>query len=102
MEVQGHFIKLQKQPPEVILLKKVSSYRFRKIHKKTPVPVIKLKAKAFNFIKREALAQMFSCEFYEISKNTCFTKHLRTTASKTLTFSSMRVIRGVTRILANM
>ena len=27
------------------------------------------------------LAQMFSCEFYEISKNTFSTEHLRTTAS---------------------
>ena len=34
-----------------------------------------------NFIKREALAQVFSCEFYEISKNTFFTEHLWTTAS---------------------
>ena len=25
-----------------------------------------------NFIKRETLAQVFSCEFYEISKNTFF------------------------------
>ena len=30
----------------------------------------------------ESLAQMFSCEFYEISKNTFFTEeHLRVTAS---------------------
>ena len=32
------------------------------------------------FIKKEALAQMFSCEFCEISKNTFFTGHLWTTA----------------------
>ena len=31
--------------------------------------------------KKEALAQMFSCEFCEISKNTFFKEHLRTTAS---------------------
>ena len=24
---------------------------------------------------------LFSCEFYEISKNTCFTEHLQATAS---------------------
>ena len=29
-----------------------------------------------NFIKNEALAQMFSCEFCKISKNTFFYKHL--------------------------
>ena len=33
------------------------------------------------FNKKETLAQVFSCEFYEISKNTFFTEHLRTTAS---------------------
>ena len=36
---------------------------------------------ACNFIKKEALAQVFSCEFCEISKNTFFTEHLMTTAS---------------------
>ena len=35
-----------------------------------------------NFIKKESLAQVFSCEFCEISKNTFFTEHLRTTASR--------------------
>ena len=34
-----------------------------------------------NFIKKETLAQVFSCEFCEISKNTFFTEHLWTTAS---------------------
>ena len=34
-----------------------------------------------NFIKKETLAQVFSCEFCKISKNTFFTDHLRTTAS---------------------
>ena len=34
-----------------------------------------------NFIKKETLAQVFSCEFCEISKNTFFTEHLRATAS---------------------
>ena len=37
---------------------------------------------ACNFIKKETLAQVFFCEFFEISKNTSFTKHLRTTASR--------------------
>ena len=34
-----------------------------------------------SFIKKKTLAQVFSCEFYEISKNTFFTEHLWTTAS---------------------
>ena len=29
-----------------------------------------------NFNKKETLAQVFSCEFCEISKNTFFTEHL--------------------------
>ena len=37
--------------------------------------------KACNFIKKETLAQVFSCEFLEISKNTFYTEHLWTTAS---------------------
>ena len=38
-------------------------------------------SRPFNFIKKETLAQMFSCEFCEISKNIFFTEHLWTTAS---------------------
>ena len=37
--------------------------------------------KGCNFIKKETLAQVFSCEFCEISKHTLFTEHLWTTAS---------------------
>ena len=32
-------------------------------------------------LKKEALAQVFSCEFFQISKNIFFTEHLRATAS---------------------
>ena len=35
----------------------------------------------FNFIKKESLAQVFSCEFCEISKNTFFIEHLWATTS---------------------
>ena len=42
---------------------------------------ISLQIEACNFIKKEALARVFSCEFCEIFKNTFFTKHLSTTAS---------------------
>ena len=34
-----------------------------------------------HFIKKETLAQVFSCEFCEISKSTFFTEHLWTTTS---------------------
>ena len=38
-------------------------------------------------IKKEALAQMFFCEFCKISKNTFFTEHLWATASEQVTVS---------------
>ena len=41
----------------------------------------KLQAEACNFIEKETLAQVFFCEFCEISKNTFFTEHLWLTAS---------------------
>ena len=44
--------------------------------------LIKLQALDLNFIKKETLPEVFSCEFCEISKNTFFTEHLWTTASK--------------------
>ena len=34
------------------------------------------------FIKKETLAQEFSCEFCEISKNTFFTEHIQAAASE--------------------
>ena len=43
--------------------------------------LIKLQAKVCNFIKKETLARVFSCDFCEISKNTFFTEHLWATAS---------------------
>ena len=56
----------QKQPPEV----------FCKKHLGQSLP-----GAASNFIKKETLAQVFSCEFCEISKNTFFTEHVWATAS---------------------
>ena len=41
-----------------------------------------IKLQACNFIKKETLTQVFSCEFCEIFKNTFFTEHLWTIASK--------------------
>ena len=39
--------------------------------------LIKLEASACNFMKKETLAQVFSCEFCEISKTPFFTEDLR-------------------------
>ena len=38
--------------------------------------LIKLQAKVCNFIKKKTLAQVFFCEFYEISKNNIYIEHL--------------------------
>ena len=38
--------------------------------------LMKFLTEVCNFIKKETLAQVFSCEFFEISKNTFFTEHL--------------------------
>ena len=53
--------------------------------------LIKLQAKVCNFIKKESLAQLFFCEFCEISKNTFFIEHLWTTASEPTLDSSVDV-----------
>ena len=42
-------------------------------------------AEAYNFIKKEALTQVFSCEFFKISRNTFVTEHVWATASENLT-----------------
>ena len=39
--------------------------------------LIKLQAEAYNFIKNEPLAQVFSCEFCEILRTPFFSEHLR-------------------------
>ena len=46
-----------------------------------------IKLQAYNFIKKETLTQVFSCEFCKIFKNTYFTEHLWTTASKVFSLS---------------
>ena len=43
-----------------------------------------------NFIKKEALAQVFSCEFCEISKNTFFYRTPQVAASKIIVFKKIR------------
>ena len=47
----------------------------------TRIPKTLFTLPKIKFIKKETLAQVFSCEFCEITKNTFFTEHLWTTAS---------------------
>ena len=42
---------------------------------------VKFVEDAWNFIKKETLAQVFSCEFWKISKNTFFKERLWATGS---------------------
>ena len=44
--------------------------------------LIKLQADDCNFLKKETLVQVFSCEFFEIFSNTFVTEHLRVIAFK--------------------
>ena len=44
--------------------------------------LIKLQAEACNFVKKETLVQVFSREFWEISKNAFSTEHLWATSSE--------------------
>ena len=43
---------------------------------------------AYNFIKKETLAQVYSCEFCETFKNTFFREHLRKAASEKCFFAT--------------
>ena len=52
-------------------------YRYRSSHRRCSVK----KGLACNFIKKDIMAQVFSDEFCEISKNAFSTEHLQTTAS---------------------
>ena len=71
---------MQKQPSEVFFKKSVMrnfAEFTRNICAGNPF-LIKLN---YNFIKNKSLAQVFSCEFCEICKNTFFAEHDRATAS---------------------
>ena len=66
---------LQKQPPEMFYKKGVLEIS-QNSQENTCV-----KPQACDFIKKVTLAQLFSCKFHEISKNTLFAEHLLTTPS---------------------
>ena len=99
---QSVFLKItyfhaQKQPPEVflferlfergvlVLVRKVFLEILQNSHKNTCARVFFLlkfiRPQACNFIKKETLTQVFSCEFCEIFKKSLFTEHLQATAS---------------------
>ena len=69
--------KKQKQPP-CVLCKKA----FLEISQMSQENTCARVSFLINFIKKETLAQVFSCEIFEISKNTFFTEYLRPTASE--------------------
>ena len=58
------YFMVQKQPPELFYEKRCSQ-KFRKIYRKTPVP-----GSLRNFIKKETLAQVSSCEFAKFLRTT--------------------------------
>ena len=62
-------------------IKNVFLNNFAKFKGKHLCQSLFLSTVAYNFIKKESLVQMFSCEFYEIFKNIFFTEHIWTSAS---------------------
>ena len=81
---EGRHGKVQKQRPEVFCKKRCFE-KFRKIHRKTPVSESffnKVADRPATLFKKETLLQVFSCEFYEICKNSFSTEHLQRTASE--------------------
>ena len=66
--------------PEVFC-KKGCSQKFHKIHPKIHVPETLCQAKPCNFVKKESLAQVFSCECCEFFKNIFFCRAPPVTAS---------------------
>ena len=74
----------QKQPPEVVCEKK-HLQKFHKIHYSTCARVsflIKLQSTACNFIKKDTLAQVLSCEFCKNFKNSFFYRATAVAASE--------------------
>ena len=89
MDVRMILLNYAKQPPEVFYEKGVLT-NFTKFTGKHLCQSLFFNSSMFLiklhvFIKKETLAQVFSCEFYEICKNTFFTEHLWTTASESST-----------------
>ena len=71
------------QPPKVFYTKSVlkNFTKFTGKHLRQSLFLKKVAGLGCNVIKKETLAQVFSREFCEISKNTFFREHLWTNAS---------------------
>ena len=63
--------------------------------------ISKIRPGACNFIIKETLALVFSCDFCEISKNTFFTEHLWATASVDITIAPANVFKNYFLILVS-
>ena len=78
---------IQKQPPDLFYKKGVlkNFAKFTGTHLCLSLFLVKP-------LKKETLAQVFSCEFCEIFKSTFFTEHLRATASDDSQFTNWYMI----------
>ena len=84
----------QKQSPDIFCKKGV----LRNFAKFTGKHLYQsLQPKACNFIKKETLAQMFSCEFWEISKNTFLQN---TSGQLLLSFATSRRSRNANTVFS--
>ena len=74
---------MKEQPPEMFCKKGALKHfvKFTGKHLHQGLFFNKVAGGACNFIKKETQAQVFSCEFCEIFKNTFLTDHLWITAS---------------------
>ena len=82
VDVEFHFL-FRSSRPDVFCEKGVlrNFAKFTGKHLCQSLVFNKVAGTACNFTKKEILAQVFSSEFCEISKNTLFNEHLQTTAS---------------------
>ena len=94
----------QKQPPEVFLkiFAEFTGKQLCQILSFNEVAGLRpagLWSQACNFIKRENLEQVFSCEFCEAFKNSFFTEHLRTAASDFFTGSQVNSWKAIIHLI---
>ena len=77
---------VKKPVPESLFLNKKLQSHF----------LIKVALSPATLLKKKTLAQVFSCEFWEISKNAFFTEHVWATASNWNSASQMEIIKQYT------
>ena len=100
MDCLWTFIERRQKPPEVFCKKRCSE-KFPKFYIKTSVLEsffsIFAGLKSCNFVKNRLQHTFFSCEIWEIFKNTCFEEHLRRTASRRTTLCDKVILSHVRR-----